>query len=86
MHLVPVIVFTLAGVFTVVTCVRRAMLGGQMEHFYEVQKSLRPIPRHRVPKLAAVRKVPLMQGRIVSLEPSEIGVRVQNDPHLPRAS
>jgi hypothetical protein len=85
MHLVPVIVFTLAGVFTAVMCVRRAMLGGQMEHFYEVQKSLRPIPRHRVPRLAAIGKAPI-QGGAVSLEPSEIGVRVQDDPHLPRVS
>ena len=62
------------------------MLGGRMEGSFEVQNSPHPTLRRDVPTQAAVGKAPLIQGGVVSLDPSEIAVPVETRTHLPRAS
>jgi len=86
MHLTFVIVFTMAGVFTAMVCVRRAILGGKMDGSFEEQKLRRPSPRLDVPTRTVIRKVSSLQDGTVSLDPSEIAIPIEAAPLLPRAS
>jgi len=82
MSLVAVVIFTLVGVCAALTCVRRAMIGGQMERSFEVLRVRPRFATHRTPWQAAVG----MAAPIPNLDPVGNGEPVEGTPLLPQAS